>query len=189
MSITFCTACGHAVEHLIPEGDNRARAVCPSCGTIQYVNPKMVVGCIPEAEDGRILMCRRNIEPRLGKWTFPAGFLEVGETSDEGAARETLEEALADVEITGLLCLLDIPQVHQMYLVYRARLRPGSGFGPTHESSEVRLMEEAEIPWEGLAFPTIVTALELFFEDRRHGRREVHHQVIRRSAWKRLPLQ
>ena len=189
MSINFCADCGHAVDHRVPTDDNRPRAVCPACARVHYVNPKMVVGCIPEAADGRVLMCLRNIEPRRGKWTFPAGFLEVDETTAEGAARETLEESLAEVTMGDLLCVLDIPEVHQVYVVYRAQLADDSTFGATSESSEVRLMHEQDIPWRDLAFPTILTALELFFADRRQGQRNVHHQVIRRSAWKRLPLQ
>jgi hypothetical protein len=152
--VSFCLRCGHAAEHRIPEGDNRVRLVCPACGHIHYLNPRIIVGCIPEAEDGRILMCRRDIEPRRGKWTFPA-----------------------EVEIDDLFCVFDVPRVEQVYLLYRARL-PRLDFGPTPESSEVQLMHEAEIPWSEIAFPTVYQGLRHFFGDRAQGARGFHHQLI-----------
>ncbi|HEY0973802.1 MAG TPA: NUDIX hydrolase [Solimonas sp.] len=170
----YCNVCGHAVALRVPAGDHLPRHVCDACGHIQYRNPKVIVGLIPEAEDGRILMCRRAIQPRLGLWTFPAGFMELGETGAEGAAREAREEALADVEPGGLLMVINVPYVSQVYMIYRGRLR-GTTFGPTHESSDVRLMTEQEIPWDDIAFPTIWHALKAFFEDRRQGRETIHH--------------
>jgi len=170
--INFCNACGKPVELRVPEGDHQQRHVCVACGTVQYRNPKTVVGCVPEWED-RILMCRRAIEPRLGKWTFPAGFLEMGETSGQGAARETLEEAQARVIVEDLFVAISVPYVSQIYLVHRGRLAEPA-FGPTPESSEVVLMREAEIPWEEIAFPTIWHSLKFFFADRAAGRREFH---------------
>lgn len=175
--MSFCIRCGHAAEYRIPGGDNRTRLVCPACGHIHYANPRIIVGCIPEADDGRILMCRRDIEPRRGKWTFPAGFLENGETGSAGAAREAQEESLAEVEILDLFCVFDVPRVEQVYLLYRARL-PQPSFGPTPESSEVRLMREDEIPWSEIAFPTVSQGLRHFFEDRARGTRGFHHQLI-----------
>ncbi|MGH8455445.1 MAG: NUDIX hydrolase [Stenotrophobium sp.] len=179
----FCSACGHAVELRIPPGDHQPRHVCPHCGEIHYRNPKVIAGCIPEWTDGRILMCRRNIEPRLGKWTFPAGFLELSETSAQGAAREAREESLAEVEITGMLCVINVSYVSQVYMIHRARLL-GAEFGPTPESSEVRLMREDEIPWDEIAFPTIWHGLKFFFADRARGVHEIHaldltHRPIR----------
>lgn len=173
----FCSVCASPVEYRIPEDDNRTRAVCPACGTVHYVNPRVIVGCIPEADDGRILMCRRAIEPRFGKWTFPAGFLEIGETSGEGAAREALEESGATVALRDLFCVIDVPRVQQVYLLFRAHL-PEPRFGPTPESSEVRLMSEAEIPWGEIAFPTIHRGLKHYFEDRAAGLLRFHHFVI-----------
>lgn len=164
----FCSVCGTAVEVRIPEGDHAPRSVCPSCGTVHYVNPKVIVGCVPEWEDGRILMCRRAIEPRLGLWTFPAGFLEMGETSGQGAARETREEALAEVEIGALFAVINVPYVSQLYLLHRGRMLTPQ-HGPTPESSETVLMREDQIPWDEIAFPTIWHGLKFFFEDRAKG--------------------
>ncbi len=178
----FCSDCGHPVERLVPAGDHLPRAVCPSCKAIHYVNPKVVVGCIPEAPDGRILMCKRNIWPRIDKWTFPAGYLEMGETTADGAARETREESLAEVTVGALLAVMDIPRVDQLYIVYRATLAADATFGPTPESNEVRLMREEDIPWDEIAFPTIHIALKAFFTDRRDGLSRVHHEVIRLPA-------
>ena len=169
----FCSNCGHAVEWKVPAGDHAPRHVCPSCGNIHYRNPKVIVGCVPEWEDGRVLMCRRNIEPRLGLWTFPAGFLELGESSGAGAAREAQEEALAEVEIGDLFAVINVPYVSQIYLIHRARLKRAE-FGTTPESSEVRLMREDEIPWEQIAFPTVYNGLRFFFEDRARGVKGFH---------------
>ena len=169
----FCSECGGALERKIPPGDHLPRQVCTQCGTIHYRNPKVIVGCVPQAPDGRILMCKRSIEPRLGLWTFPAGFLELSETSAQGAAREAQEEAGADVEIEDLLAVIDVPYVSQLYMIYRARML-GERYHPTNESSEVRLMREDEIPWTQIAFPTIWHSLKFFFEDRSKSRREIH---------------
>ncbi len=164
----FCSVCGTAVELLTPPGDHLPRHVCPACGTVHYVNPKVIVGCVPEWQDGRILMCRRAIEPRLGRWTFPSGFMEIDETSGEGAARETLEEAQAVVEIGPLFAVIGVPHVSQLYLIHRARmLSPHHGVTP--ESSETVLMREDEIPWDEIAFPTIWHGLKFIFEDRAKG--------------------
>jgi ADP-ribose pyrophosphatase YjhB (NUDIX family) len=181
-SMKFCSACGHEVALKVPPGDHLPRHVCTHCGEIHYRNPKVIVGCIPEWEDGRIIMCRRNIEPRMGKWTFPAGFLELGETSGQGAAREAQEESQAAVEITGLLTLINVPYVSQLYVIHRARLlRPE--FGPTPESSEVRLMREDEIPWDEIAFPTVWHGLKFFFSDRASGVQGFHElDLIKRPA-------
>lgn len=168
----FCSDCGHPVELRIPAGDHLPRHVCPSCGAIHYRNPKVIVGCVPEWND-RILMCRRAIEPRLGLWTFPAGFLELGESSGQGAAREALEEAGTDVEIGELFVVINVPYVSQVYLIHRARMKSLT-FGPTVESSEVTLMREDEIPWDQIAFPTIWHSLKFFFSDRAGGRGGVH---------------
>ncbi|HUP92598.1 MAG TPA: NUDIX hydrolase [Solimonas sp.] len=169
----FCNHCGGAVERRVPDGDHLPRDICPKCGNIQYRNPKVIVGIVPEWSDGRVLMCRRNIEPRRGLWTFPAGFLEMGETSAAGAAREAREEALAEVEPRELLMVIDVPYVSQLYMIYRGVLQ-ADRFGPTLESSEVRLMAEDEIPWADIAFPTIWHSLKHYYEDRRRGRYEIH---------------
>jgi len=146
----------------VPEGDNRTRLVCPDCGYIQYDNPKVVVGAVCTWED-RILLCRRAIEPRLGYWTFPAGFLELDESTAEGAAREVWEEAQAKVEMDGLIGVYDIPHISQVYVVYRAHMTTPD-FAPGPESQDVALFDWEGIPWDDLAFSSIVWALKRFRE-------------------------
>jgi ADP-ribose pyrophosphatase YjhB (NUDIX family) len=163
----YCARCGKEVELRVPEGDHAPRHVCTACGEVHYRNPKVIVGCVPEWED-RILMCRRDIEPRRGFWTFPAGFLELRETSAEGAAREALEESRAAVDIGELFTVINCPDVGQLYLIYRARMRSAE-FGATPESSEVVLMREDEIPWDQIAFRTIYHSLRHFYADRAAG--------------------
>jgi len=171
----FCSSCGQAVAFRIPDdGDHLPRHVCVACHTIHYLNPKVIVGVIPEASDGRILMCRRNIEPRKGMWTFPAGFMELGETSSQGAAREGLEESQAQIVVEDLLCVIAVTYVSQVYMIHRGRLPDGMAFGPTPESSEVVLMHEADIPWQDIAFPTIYQSLKYFFADRKAGVKAFH---------------
>lgn len=163
----FCSTCGGDVSLKIPDSDNRERYVCNHCGAIHYQNPKVVTGCIPQWED-RILLCRRAIEPRYGYWTLPAGFLENGETTYEGAMRETEEEASARVEIDDLYTVFNLPHIDQIYMMFRARLLD-LDFGPGEESLEVALFDEADIPWDALAFPVIVETLKLYFADRANG--------------------
>lgn len=163
--IKFCTACGSPVEDKIPVDDDHIRSVCTHCGNVHYINPKMVVGCIPELE-GHILLCKRNIEPQKGKWTLPAGFLEDKESVQDGAVRETLEETRATVEIIAPYRLFNIAFVSQVYFMFRAKL-VSTDFGPTNESTEVRLFDEKDIPWDDIAFRVIKQTLEHYFEDRR----------------------
>lgn len=171
--IRFCRACAAAVEHRIPDdGDTRVRAVCPACGTIHYENPLNVVGTVPVWAE-RVLLCRRAIEPRRGKWTLPAGFMELGETTAQGALRETREEAGAEVELEGLFTLLNVARVGQVHIYYRARLL-SDRFAPGHETLEARLFAEHEIPWEELAFRTVAETLRRYFDDRRRGIFGVH---------------
>lgn len=165
--MNFCSHCGARVELRIPPGDNLPRFVCTSCGTIHYENPKMVVGCLPEWEN-RILLCKRAIEPRPGLWTVPAGFMENGETTAEGAARETLEEANARVEVLGLYALFNIPHINQVYMLFRARLLD-LDFSAGAETLETRLYQENEIPWDEIAFITVRRTLRHYFDDRRAG--------------------
>ena len=165
-----CSNCGAAVEYRVPADDNRERAVCPSCSTIHYQNPLNVVGTLPVWEaDGRVLLCRRAIEPRHGLWTLPAGFMELGETTAEGAWRETREEAGADIEMGPLYTVLNVVRVGQIHLFYRARLR-SPDFSPGPESLEARLFAEHEIPWDDIAFKTTRETLRFFFDERRTGR-------------------
>jgi len=174
--MNFCSNCGARVALRIPEGDSVPRHVCTTCGTIHYQNPKMVVGCIPEWED-RILLCRRAIEPRHGLWTVPAGFMENGETTAQGAARETLEEANARVEVGDLFALYNIPHISQVYMLFRARLLDLE-FRAGAESLEVRLLAESEIPWNEIAFATVRNTLTHYFSDRRKGRFDFHMGTI-----------
>ncbi len=163
----------------MPPGDNLPRAVCSVCATIHYENPRIVVGCVPEWQ-GRILLCRRAIEPRRGYWTTPAGFLEIGETLQSAAARESREEALAEVAIGSPLSITNVLHAAQVHVMFRARMRDGQ-FGPGAESLEVGLYEEAQIPWDQIAFPSIEFALRCFLSDRRGGLETLHfHDIERR---------
>lgn len=163
----FCSSCGAGVALGVPPGDNRQRFVCTSCGVIHYQNPKLVTGCIPEWED-RVLLCRRAIEPRHGLWTLPAGFMENEESAQQGAARETLEEANARVRVEQLYATFNLPHISQVYLLFRARLTD-LDFSPGAESLDVALFREEEIPWDELAFPVIYETLKYYFEDRKNG--------------------
>jgi len=165
----------------VPDGDNRPRFVCASCRVIHYQNPKMVVGCIPEWED-RILLCRRAIEPRRGLWTLPAGFMENGETAQAGAARETLEEANARVQVDSLYTVFNLPHIDQVYLLFRGRLLD-LDFGPGEESLEVELFRERDVPWDRLAFQVVHETLQLYFTDRANGGYRTHTgDIVRISA-------
>ena len=171
--IKHCRNCGTAVIYRLPDdGDTRERAVCPACLTIHYQNPLNVVGTVPYWGD-RVLLCNRAIEPRHGYWTLPAGFLELGETVAEGAARETDEEAGAQIEMQGLYTVISVPRVGQVHLFYRARLLADT-FNPGPETMETRLYDESEIPWDEIAFRTVRETLEHFFADRRRGHFPVH---------------
>lgn len=171
--IKHCRQCGTAVAYRVPDdGDTKERAVCPSCATIHYENPLNVVGTVPHWGD-KVLLCKRNIEPRWGKWTLPAGFMELNETTAEGAARETDEEAGAQFELQGLFTLLNVARVGQVHLFYRARLTSDQ-FNPGHETIEARLFGEDEIPWDEIAFRTVKETLERYFADRRSGTFGVH---------------
>lgn len=172
----YCTQCGQATLSRIPEGDHRHRDVCGSCGHTHYENPKLVVGCIAEWQ-GRVLLCRRAIEPRLGFWTLPAGFMENEESTREAALRETHEEACATVEGGSLFALVDVPHISQVHLFYRGTLKGGiHSAGP--ESQATALYEETAIPWSELAFRSVRICLEQYFTDRRRGSFGVHHFTL-----------
>ena len=171
--IKHCKNCGTAVVYRQPDdGDTKNRAVCPDCQTVHYENPLNVVGTIPTWGD-KVLLCKRNIEPRWGKWTLPAGFMELNETVSEGAARETLEEAGAQFEMGEFFSLVNIPRVGQVHLFYRAQLLSDQ-FDPGFETLEARLFAEHEIPWDELAFRTVTETLKRFFADRRQGNFSIH---------------
>jgi ADP-ribose pyrophosphatase YjhB (NUDIX family) len=175
--IKHCKNCGTAVVYRQPDdGDTKNRAVCPACNTVHYENPLNVVGTVPVWGD-KVLLCKRNIEPRKGKWTLPAGFMELDETASEGAARETTEEAGAKFEMQSLFSVLSVPKVGQVHLFYRAQLTSDQ-FDPGYETQEAKLFEEAEIPWEEIAFRTVKVTLERFFADKAHGAFGVHEVDI-----------
>jgi ADP-ribose pyrophosphatase YjhB (NUDIX family) len=174
--MNFCCQCGARVAQRVPSGDTLPRFVCDACGTIHYENPKMVVGCIAEW-DNRILLCRRAIDPRKGLWTVPAGFMENGETTMDGARRETLEEANARVEIIALYALYNIPHISQVYMLFRARLLDAD-FSAGLETLEARLFREEEIPWSEIAFPTVRNALNHYLADRKRGEFRFHMGTI-----------
>ena len=183
LDLRYCSHCGSdRLEFRVPDGDSLPRYICASCGSIHYQNPKVVVGCLPVWND-QVLLCKRAIEPRLGLWTLPAGFLENGESVVAGAVRETLEEADARVDVQDLHTLISLPQIHQVYMMFRARLLD-LDFGPGPESLEVRLFDEAQVPWDAIAFRTIARTLRNFFLDRKRGTGGPHISSIER----RLPL-
>ena len=172
----FCSACGSATDWIIPPGDDRYRAVCPSCHTIHYDNPKLVVGCIAVWEE-QILLCKRAIEPRKGKWTLPAGYLENNETASQGAMRETMEECGAEVKLIAPYRIFDLPHISQLYFLFRAQLI-ACPFKPTSESSEVKLFKVDDIPWDRLAFKVIATTLEHYSHDAASGSYSFENHVI-----------
>lgn len=173
----FCSHCSHPVRHGIPVGDDRHRHICDACGSIHYQNPKIIAGCIP-CWDDRVLLCRRAIEPRVGFWTLPAGFMELGETLGEAARREAREEANVEVELLSLHSLFSLPQFSHVYAFFRARM-VSEAFFPGAESLEVRLFQEHEIPWADVAFETVARALQCFFNDRRQGVYLFREEAIR----------
>ncbi len=174
--IKHCRECGALVVFRLPDdGDTKLRAICPACNTVHYENPLNVVGTLPTwGDDGaQVLLCKRNIEPRKGKWTLPAGFMELNETTKEGAARETVEEAGAEFEMQDLFTLINVARVGQVHLFYRAKLLSPQ-FDPGTETMEARLFTEAEIPWEEIAFKTVRETLIRYFADRRAGTYSFH---------------
>jgi ADP-ribose pyrophosphatase YjhB (NUDIX family) len=177
--VRFCSQCGSASRARVPEGDNRPRAVCDSCGHIDYENPKLVVGCIAEWED-RVVLARRAIEPRLGLWTLPAGFMENGESAEEGAAREAMEEANARIDVVQLYATFSVPQISQVYMIFRARLLDAA-ISAGAESLEVMLARESEVPWRSIAFPMVRRSLEWYYADRERGHFVSRFETIRRE--------
>jgi len=173
----FCPSCASPLARRVPPGDSLPRYLCDACGSIHYENPRLVVGCVPEWE-GRILLCRRAIEPRYGYWTLPAGFMENGESTAQGATRETLEEAGARVELTAPFSMISVPYVNQVHMFYRAKLLDLE-FKPGEESLEVSLVEEAQVPWKDIAFRTVGLTLKHWFADRARGAFGFHAEDIK----------
>ncbi len=159
--MNFCSLCGHTVELKVPQGDTLVRHVCTNCDVVHYRNPKIVAGCIVSCEQ-KILLCRRAIKPRYGRWTIPAGFMELGETVQGAAARETLEEACADAVIDEIFAVYNIPSVSQVYVIFRAHLTEPK-FAPGEESLETELFSEQDIPWDDLAFRVVHRVLKRYF--------------------------
>jgi len=172
----FCSVCGHPVEFRVPAGDNRPRFVCTNCLTVHYENPRIIAGCVVEWQ-GKILLCKRAIEPRLGFWTFPAGFMENGEAVQDAAAREADEEALARVEVGSMLSVVNVLRAHQVHITFRAQLIDGQ-FGVGEESLESVLYDESEIPWDDIAFLSVDFALRRYLDDRRAGVERLHFRDI-----------
>ena len=172
----FCANCGSPVARRVPPGDSLPRWVCDACGEIHYENPKLVVGTVPE-HGGRLLLCRRAIEPRYGYWTLPAGFMENDESTGQAALRETLEEAGTAVQLGAPFTLLSIPRVNQVHLFYLARL-DALDFKPGEETLEVALFDEAGIPWREIAFRTVAATLRHWFADRGRGAFGFHAEDI-----------
>jgi ADP-ribose pyrophosphatase YjhB (NUDIX family) len=180
----YCSNCGTQLVERIPDGDDRMRYVCDACNMVHYQNPKIVAGCIPIQND-RLLLCKRAIEPRYGLWTLPAGFMENGESTEQAAARETLEEACATVDNLELYGVFSIPHISQVYMMFRANLA-ANDYKPGRESLDVRLFQEHEIPWDQLAFPVVRTTLEYYFMDTRNKHVPVHvGDIIRHPSRQR----
>jgi ADP-ribose/FAD diphosphatase len=185
----FCQRCGGPTSERIPEGDGRVRTVCDHCGFIRYENPKLVVGALV-GDHREVVLCRRNIEPRRGFWTIPAGFLELGEPAPDGARRETREETGLEVAITRPLVHFDIPEIGQIYLMFHASmpaLRPEAGGWDAAETLEVRAFGWDELPWDELAFDAVKFTLELFRDDLKQARPALHYGTIRRTPGAATP--
>lgn len=182
----YCPNCGAPIEFRIPEGDDRKRSVCSATGEIFYDNPRNVVGCLIE-RDGAILMCRRAIEPRLGFWTLPAGFLELGETTPEGAARETFEEAGVTATDLRLFSMIDVTHIGQVHIFFTAGMQ-GERVDAGPESSEVAFIRPSELDWSQLAFPTIHRTLERYVADRGANRPGLHIESLTAADWRAMDL-
>lgn len=182
----YCSECGDKVELRVPEGDNRERHICIRCDVVHYQNPKTVVGTVPLYHNSQgepsILLCKRGIEPRLGYWTLPAGFLENDETTLQGAVRETLEETCAEVSHISMYRVLNVPYSNQIHIFFRASL-PEPVFSVTSESTEVRLFGLDEIPWRQLSFPTVYKTLKDFVLEYKTGEFTTSMHDIDRSIW------
>lgn len=174
--IKHCPGCGAAVGYHVPADDNRERAVCTVCKTIHYENPLNVVGTVPVWGE-QVLLCKRAIEPRHGFWTLPAGFMELGESVADGAIRETVEEAGAQIELQDLFTVMNVVRVGQVHLFYRARMLTTT-LDPGPETLEARLFHEHEIPWDEIAFRTVRETLRHYFDCRRNGSYPLHSADI-----------
>ncbi len=178
--MNYCSNCGsNDIEHKIPEGDNRLRHCCPGCDMVFYDSPKVVTGCVAQWQD-KILMCKRAIEPHIGTWTLPAGFMENRETLQEAAARETFEEATARTSNLELFAIYNLPHISQVYVMFKADVIDGEASSGI-ESLETEFVDESNIPWSELSFPIITETLKLYFEDRKRGVFSLHVGEITRD--------
>ncbi|NHN36208.1 NUDIX hydrolase [Pseudomaricurvus alcaniphilus] len=175
----FCSNCGSKVSLQVPAGDDRERHVCAECETIHYQNPRIIAGCLPTYED-KVLLCKRAIEPRYGLWTLPAGFMENGESTEQGALRESWEEARAEIHLHGLYTLFSLPHINQVYMLFRGELA-NLNFAPGIESLEVDLFTEDQVPWDQLAFPVMHKTLRYYFADRPRQAFPIRSETIARS--------
>ncbi len=175
--MNYCNLCkGKLILH-IPQGDTKKRYVCKNCHTIHYENPKMIVGTIcVKKENNHILLCKRAIEPRKGYWTLPSGFMENGESTEEGAKRETEEEANASIRIDYLHTLYSIPHINQVHLFFKATLLDEKYYAGI-ESTEVQLFSIEEIPWKQLAFRSVDFCLQKYKEDTQASPNPHHYRV------------
>ncbi|XP_024031192.1 nudix hydrolase 23, chloroplastic isoform X1 [Morus notabilis] len=187
LKVNFCQWCGGPTKHDVPEGEEKIRAICTVCGKITYQNPKMVVGCLIE-HDNKVLLCKRKIQPSYGLWTLPAGYMEIGESAAEGAIRETWEEACAEVEMLSPFAQLDIPLIGQTYIIFLAKLKKPQ-FAPGPESSECRLFALDDIPFNSLAFSSMLVTLNLYVQDVRAGRLNFHYGTINKSCRTQLCME
>lgn len=176
MKSRFCQNCGYATQTQIPLGDSLERQVCPQCGTVHYINPKIICGALVLWQD-QVLLCRRAIEPRYGLWTLPAGFMELNETVEQGAMRETREEAQAHIHVEQLYCMYNLPNIGQVYVLFKSQLIDGQ-FGAGEETIESRLFREHEIPWDQLAFPSVRQTLQHYFHDRKQQHFPLHLETL-----------
>ncbi|MFT5594636.1 MAG: ADP-ribose pyrophosphatase YjhB (NUDIX family) [Oceanicoccus sp.] len=167
----YCSECAHPVTYQVPEGDNRERAVCDHCGTIHYVNPRIITGTLPVYQN-QILLCKRAIEPRKGYWTLPAGFMEKAETLEQGAVRETLEEAGINITCGQLLSSISVPHISQVHIFFLAHMESAKHAISTSESLEVKLFRFDDIPWDEIAFPTVKKTMQFYLDDLKAGKIE-----------------
>ena len=185
--MNYCSACGSdGMTLTVPEGDTFERYVCRDCQNIFYSNPKIVAGCILEWQ-GKILLCRRSINPAYGLWTVPAGFMENAESVLEAARREAREEACAAADELYLQSIYNLKHVSQVYIMYRGIQGMGAA-SAGHETLEIKLCAEENIPWESLAFPVVKEALQLYFADRAQGTFSIHQGEITRDETQQLNI-
>lgn len=174
--MSHCLQCGHTTKNDIPDGDTKIRQICPECHYVHYVNPKVICGTLVVWQD-KVLLCKRAIEPQYGFWTLPAGYMEIGETMEQGAARETLEEAEAHIKLEKLYCMYNVPKIGQIYVIFKAQLIDGK-FGAGTETLETQLFAEDDIPWQDLAFGSVKQTLEHYFLDRKTQHFPLHLETI-----------